>query len=86
MTNTRTRRTQAERDAMTIETVSALFSSTLYAGATFLLVMLPVLYGLVSGAAKSGLVAAAGAAAAVAFVARMVEALWRFGQRAPETD
>ncbi|MGW1867621.1 DUF6332 family protein [Streptomyces mauvecolor] len=86
MTTTRARRTQAERDAMTIETVSALFSSTLYAGATFLLFVLPVLSGMVSGAAKNGLVTVAGVAAAVAFVARMVEGLWRFGQRDPEAD
>ncbi|WP_329461083.1 DUF6332 family protein [Streptomyces sp. NBC_01431] len=48
--------------------------------------VLPVLYGLLSGSAKSGFVTAAGAAAAVAFIARMVEVLWRFGQRGPEAD
>lgn len=85
-TTTRIRRTQAERDAMTVETVSVLFSSALYAGAAFLLVVLPVLYGLVSGGAKSGFVTAAIAAAAVAFVARMAEGLWRFGRRAPEAE
>ncbi|MFF4186366.1 DUF6332 family protein [Streptomyces sp. NPDC001691] len=86
MTTTRTRRTQAERDAMTAETVFALFSATLYAGATFLLFVLPVMYGLVSGSTKSGFVTAAGVAAAVAFIGRTVEVLWRFGRRAPEAD
>lgn len=83
-TRTRTRRTQAERDAMTIEIVFALFSATLYAGAAFLLFVLPVLYGLASGAARTGFLTAAGAAAAVAFVARTVEVLRRFGQGDPE--
>ncbi|MFI6469003.1 DUF6332 family protein [Streptomyces sp. NPDC050516] len=86
MVITRTRRTQAERDAQTAESVFALFSATLYAGAAFLLFVLPVLYGMVSGTAKNGFVIAAGVAAAVAFVARMVELLWRFRQRAPDAD
>ncbi|WP_306317443.1 MULTISPECIES: DUF6332 family protein [unclassified Streptomyces] len=83
---TRARRTQAERDAMTVEIGYALFSATLYAAAAFLLFVLPVLYGLVSGAAKSGFVTAAGVAAALAFAARTAEVLWRSGRRAPEPD
>ncbi|MGP3776177.1 DUF6332 family protein [Streptomyces sp. SDT5-1] len=81
-----TRRTQAERDAMTTEIGFALFSAALYAGAAFLVVILPVLYGLVSGGVRSGFVTAAGAVAAVAFVARTVEVLWRFGQRTSGAD
>ncbi|ATL31475.1 DUF6332 family protein [Streptomyces formicae] len=71
---------------MTTETVFALCSAALYAAAAFLLFVLPVLYGWVSGSAKSGCITAAGVAAAAAFVARTVEVLWRFGQRAPEAD
>lgn len=42
---------------MTTETVFAPFSTTLCADAAFLLVVLPVLYGLVSGATKNGFAA-----------------------------
>ena len=79
-----TRRTQAERDAMTTEIGFALFSAALYSGAAFLVVILPVLYGLVSGGVRSGFVTAAGVVAAAVFVARTVQVLWRFGDRDPD--
>ncbi|MZD07889.1 hypothetical protein GTW43_22795 [Streptomyces sp. SID5785] len=80
MTTARARRTQAERDAATVETVSALFSSSLFAGAAFLVVFMPVLYGLVPDGTRSAVTVAAGVAAGVAFVGRLVEGLWGFGR------
>ncbi|MCQ4206000.1 DUF6332 family protein [Streptomyces longispororuber] len=81
MTTTPTRRTQAERDAMTVEIGFALFTATLLAGGAFALIALPVLAGTMSDTASRALLVAAGSTAAVLFVARTAQVLWQFGRR-----
>ncbi|MEV5611265.1 DUF6332 family protein [Streptomyces sp. NPDC052225] len=77
-----TRRTQAERDAMTVEIGFALATGALLGGAVFLLFALPVLFGALTGGAASGLLGVGATAAGVAFVVRVARVLWRFGERA----
>ncbi|MFE2292364.1 DUF6332 family protein [Streptomyces sp. NPDC059452] len=82
------RRTQAERDAMTIETGYALVSAAVLAAVTFVAVLVPPLYVFDLGrTARQVVLGVAGVAAVLAFVTRVVHVLWRFprqeGHRLP---
>ncbi|MFF0064988.1 DUF6332 family protein [Streptomyces sp. NPDC005279] len=78
------RRTQAERDALTIETGYALISAVLVAAVAFGVVAGPKLMFAMPYAAERGLLIAGVSAAAVAFVARVVTVLWRFPRTPPQ--
>ncbi|MDQ0945186.1 DUF6332 family protein [Streptomyces sp. V1I1] len=71
------RRTQAERDAITVETGYALVSGFLVAGLTFLAIAAPMMV-IPMHAAERGLLIGATVAALVVFVLRVVTVLWRF--------
>ncbi|MEU7279892.1 DUF6332 family protein [Streptomyces sp. NPDC045431] len=76
-------RTQAQRDAMTVEIGYALLTGVFVAAGLFCLVAAPVIaFDLDGGAERSVLVAAAGTAC-LGFVARVVHVLWRFGGGRP---
>lgn len=65
-------RSQAQRDAATVEIVYAAVTAALLAGAVFLAVAAPALFfDAVPGDARAGLVTGAQAAAATAFVIRV---------------
>ncbi|MEU6846761.1 DUF6332 family protein [Streptomyces sp. NPDC046716] len=83
METARTRRTQAQRDATTVEIGFALFTGALLAGAVFALLALPAFLGIVSG---GGLYKAAGTVAAVAFLARVARVLSRFDRHRSAAD
>ncbi|MEU9015117.1 DUF6332 family protein [Streptomyces sp. NPDC048479] len=78
------RRTQAERDALTIETGYALLSAVLVAAVVFGVIAGPKLMFAMPYTAERGLLIAGGAAAAVAFVVRVVTVLWRFPRTPPQ--
>lgn len=72
------RRPQADRDAMTVEIGYALLSAVLVAALVFGVIAGPKLMFALPYAAERGLLIAGGAAAAGAFVLRVVTVLWRF--------
>ncbi|MDQ0797916.1 DUF6332 family protein [Streptomyces sp. B1I3] len=72
------RRTQAERDAMTIETGYAVASGALVAAATFFGVLLPALLLDLPGAGDRLLLRAGAVLGTLAFAVRVVHVLWRF--------
>ncbi|MFD6276207.1 DUF6332 family protein [Streptomyces sp. NPDC060209] len=78
------RRTQADRDAMTVEIGYALVSAALVAAATFAGVFLPALLLDLSDGAEHMLFRAGAVLGAVAFAARVVHVLWRFPRAAEE--
>ncbi|MEV3988400.1 DUF6332 family protein [Streptomyces sp. NPDC049837] len=72
-------RTQAQRDAITVEIGYALVTAALLAVGLFLVCAAPVLVlGLEGGAARGVLVVAA-TAGCLGFATRVVRVLWRFG-------
>ncbi|MFI9583430.1 DUF6332 family protein [Streptomyces sp. NPDC052236] len=73
-------RTQAERDAMTVEIGYALLSAVLVAAIVFGVIAGPKLMFALPYAAERGLLIAGGAAAAVTFVLRVVTVLRRFAR------
>jgi hypothetical protein len=74
------RRTQAERDAMTVEIGYAILSAVLVAALVFGVIAGPKLMFAMPYAAERGLLVAGGAAAAGVFVARVVSVLRRFSR------
>ncbi|MEU4495900.1 DUF6332 family protein [Streptomyces sp. NPDC023998] len=72
------RRTQAERDAITVETGYALVSAVFVAALTFGAIAGPKLLFTMPYAAERGLLISGMAAAGVVFVLRVVTVLWRF--------
>jgi len=76
----RGRRTQAQRDATTVEIGYALFSAAFVAALAFGVVAGPVLVFDLSGAAQRTLVASGATLAAVLFAVRTVSVLVRFGR------
>ncbi|QGV81927.1 DUF6332 family protein [Streptomyces ficellus] len=72
-------RTQAQRDAMTVEIGYALVTAAFLALGVFLLCAAPVLALDLAGGAARGVTMAAATAAGLAFVARVVRVLWRYG-------
>ncbi len=78
-------RTQAQRDAMTIETGYALLSAALLAGVAFAAVTGPWYLLGVSPSLSRVMLVAGGALAAVVFVLRVVHVLWGY-RGAPGTQ
>ncbi|MFD3651799.1 DUF6332 family protein [Streptomyces sp. NPDC058620] len=78
------RRSQEDRDAITVEIGYALVSAAFVAAAGFGGVIAPALALDLSGAAERALTMVGGAVAALAFVARLVHVLWRFPHRSDE--
>ncbi|MEV6401171.1 DUF6332 family protein [Streptomyces sp. NPDC051907] len=72
------RRTQAERDAITVEIGYALLSAVLVAALVFGGIAGPKLMFDMPYAVERGLLVAGGVCAALAFVLRVVTVLWRF--------
>ncbi|MFI2781170.1 DUF6332 family protein [Streptomyces sp. ALB3] len=73
-----TRRTQAERDAMTVETGYALVSGVLVGAITFAGVLLPALLLDLADGVESALFRAGTVLGALVFGVRVVHVLWRF--------
>ncbi|WP_322986343.1 DUF6332 family protein [Streptomyces sp. S584] len=78
------RRTQTERDAMTVEIGYALFSGVMVAAATFAGVSLPALLLPLPDGAEHVLFRAGAALGTLAFALRVVHVLWRFPRAAEE--
>lgn len=76
-------RSQTERDAMTVEIGFALLTGVFAAGAAFGAVLSPLLFTDPGRGWSGALLAAAGCAAGVAFVWRVVRVLRRFTGRRP---
>ncbi|MEU1127978.1 DUF6332 family protein [Streptomyces sp. NPDC005899] len=72
------RRTQAERDAMTVETGYAVVSGALVAAVTFAGAVLPALLLHLPGPGERLLFRAGAVLGALAFVVRVAHVLWRF--------
>lgn len=75
------RRSQSERDAITVEIGYALCSAAFAAAVLFGAVVGPAFAFDLPAGARGTLVAAGATAAAVLFIARVVSVLVRFGQR-----
>lgn len=72
-------RTQAQKDAVTVESMYVAVSAVLLAGAALLLVTSPALiFDVVHGEARRVLVICGKWAAAAVFLARLVTGLWRW--------
>ncbi|MFI1393782.1 DUF6332 family protein [Streptomyces sp. NPDC020681] len=78
------RRTQAERDAITVEIGYALLSAVLVAAVVFGVIAGPKLMFTMPYAVERGLLVAGGVAAVVVFVLRLITVLWRFARTAPQ--
>ncbi|MEU0658292.1 DUF6332 family protein [Streptomyces lavendulocolor] len=76
------KRTQAQRDAMTVEIGYALVTAAFLAAGLFALCAAPVLLLDLAGATARGVLAVAATAAGLGFVTRVVRVLWRFGNGA----
>lgn len=76
------RRTQADRDAITIEIGYAFISGCFAAALVFGAVYGPALVFDVSPTASAVLTLAAGVLAGAVFLLRITHVLWRFGRRA----
>ncbi|NXY95420.1 hypothetical protein HYE82_13690 [Streptomyces sp. BR123] len=85
MGHNRGRRTQADRDAITIEIGYAFVSASFAAALVFCGVYGPALAFDLYPTAEGTLVVAGGLLAAVVFVLRVTHLLWRFARR-PEND
>lgn len=79
------RRTQADRDAITIEIGYAFVSACFAAALVFGAVYAPALAFSLSPATGRALAVAGGCVAGVVFVLRIVHVLWGFARR-PEND
>ncbi|QNE78730.1 hypothetical protein F0344_32695 [Streptomyces finlayi] len=75
------RRSQQDRDAITVEIGYALVSASFVAAAGFAGITAPALVLDLSDTAGRVLTAVGGTVAAFAFVARLVHVLWRFPRR-----
>lgn len=69
-------RTQAERDAATVEIVFAAVSGALVAAVLFFALAGPALFGDLGGAAENAWLTAAATTATAGFVARVLQVLW----------
>ncbi|WP_328761877.1 MULTISPECIES: DUF6332 family protein [unclassified Streptomyces] len=79
------RRTQADRDAITIEIGYAFVSACFAAALVFAAVYGPALVFEVSPTTDAVLTVAGGVSAGVVFLLRITHVLWRFGRR-PENE
>ncbi|MFJ6938793.1 DUF6332 family protein [Streptomyces sp. NPDC101132] len=78
------RRTQADRDAITVEIGYALFSGVFAAALVFGAVAGPAFFFALPEWAERALPLAGGTLAAAVFVLRITHVLWRFGRRGPD--
>ncbi|GGU46327.1 DUF6332 family protein [Streptomyces lavendofoliae] len=72
-------RTQAQRDAMTVEIGYALVTGVFLAAGVFVLCAAPVLVLDLAGGAARGVLVVAATVAGLAFMTRVTRVLWRFG-------
>ncbi|MBW5253008.1 hypothetical protein JGS39_29215 [Streptomyces sp. P01-B04] len=79
-------RSQAERDAVTVEIGFAVLTGALLAGAAFVAVCAPAFLMASGGGVGPGLLLAATVVAGLVFVGRVVDVLWRFGRRVTERE
>lgn len=79
-------RSQAERDAVTVEIGFAVLTGALLAGAAFLVVCAPALLMASGSGVSPGLLVTAAVVAGLVFAGRVVDVLWRFGRRATERE
>ncbi|WP_328908683.1 DUF6332 family protein [Streptomyces sp. NBC_00234] len=75
------RRSQEDRDAITVEIGYALVSASFVAAAGFGGTVAPALFLDLPGTVERVLTMAGGTIAALAFIARVVHVLWRFPRR-----
>ncbi|MEV6792933.1 DUF6332 family protein [Streptomyces sp. NPDC051320] len=78
------RRTQAERDAITVEIGFAWVSAAFVAAVTFGGIVCPLFFFDLPSRTAHLLVAVGGGLAVIVFLARVVLVLWRFGGRPPQ--
>lgn len=71
---------------MTVEIGFAVLTGSLLAGVAFVTVCAPALLPGPGGGVGPGLLVAATVVAALVFVGRVVDVLWRFGRRATERE
>ncbi|MEU9094793.1 DUF6332 family protein [Streptomyces sp. NPDC048428] len=79
-------RSQADRDAMTVEIGFAVLTGALLAAVAFVAVCAPALLPASGGGVGHGLLVAAAAVAVLVFVGRVVDVLWRFRRRDTERE
>ncbi|MFF8831435.1 DUF6332 family protein [Streptomyces sp. NPDC015131] len=77
------KRTQAERDAITVEIGFALVTGVLLAALLFAVCAAPVWVLALEGDTERGVLGAACAVAGAGFLFRVVRVLWRFSTAAP---
>ncbi|MFJ1899096.1 DUF6332 family protein [Streptomyces sp. NPDC088115] len=74
-------RSQADRDAMTVEIGFAVLTGTVLAAGAFVAVCAPTVSLTAHGGLRSVLLVVAAAVAALVFMGRVIDVLWRFGRR-----
>ncbi|THA75677.1 hypothetical protein E6R60_16560 [Streptomyces sp. A0642] len=79
-------RSQADRDAVTVEIGFAVLTGVLFAGAAFAAVCAPALLLASGGGVGRGPVMTATVVAVLVFLGRVVDVLWRFGRRDVERE
>ncbi|MEV0784498.1 DUF6332 family protein [Streptomyces sp. NPDC050423] len=74
-------RSQADRDAMTVEIGFAVLTGALMAAAAFIVVCVPTVFLAPHGGLRSALLMIAAGVAGLVLVGRVIDVLWRFGRR-----
>ncbi|MFF1922930.1 DUF6332 family protein [Streptomyces sp. NPDC058221] len=74
-------RSQADRDAMTVEIGFAVLTGAVMAAGAFLAVRVPTTLLVPHDGARSVMFVVAAAVAVLVFLGRVVDVLWRFGRR-----
>ncbi|MFJ6466833.1 DUF6332 family protein [Streptomyces sp. NPDC091387] len=74
-------RSQADRDAMTVEIGFAVLSGALMAAGAFIVVCVPTVFLAPHGGPRSALLMIAAGVAGLVLVGRVVDVLWRFGRQ-----
>ncbi|MEV7404482.1 DUF6332 family protein [Streptomyces sp. NPDC091267] len=75
------RRSQADRDAMTVEIGFAVLTGALLAAGAFVAVSVPCVFLAPRSGLRPVLGAIAAAVAVLVFLGRVIDVLWRFGRR-----
>ncbi|MFG2405779.1 DUF6332 family protein [Streptomyces brevispora] len=74
-------RSQADRDAMTVEIGFAVLTGALMAAGAFIAVSVPTVFLAPHGGVRSVLLMIAAGVAGLVFMGRVIDVLWRFGHR-----
>ncbi|MGN5632581.1 DUF6332 family protein [Streptomyces sp. AC154] len=74
-------RSQADRDAMTVEIGFAVLTGALMAAGAFVVVCVPTAFLAPHSGLRSALLMAASGVAGLVFMGRVIDVLWRFGRR-----